>query len=259
LTREHVLSAWLGQFIRMPMPNYKSVEGYIGAAGSTLEAPVTRSGHPASRRVRCVCGPCNNGWMSEIVGAAKPIVEKLIKGEPCRLMAEERVAVSAWIATAVIVSEFENPDLVTIPDRHRDWLMNEHTAPPDWNIWIGDYERGRWVGHWIHHRFSVTGPEEPAPGKLQEGPVNTQTTTYVAGRLYVHALSSAVAGGALDWKFAGRDLGVLRKIWPASDFSFVWPPPTMSDTDADRVASAMLEFSLGHLGLPRPLESLPGL
>lgn len=103
-----------------------------------------------------------------------------------------------------------------------------------------------------HQRYSVCGPEEGTPEKGSEGPLNTQTTTYVAGRLYVHALSSGVSGGALNWQFQSSDSHVLRRIWPAVDYSFLWPPPTMNDQDADRIAGAMMKFSLDFLGLKKP-------
>jgi hypothetical protein len=256
LTKEHVLSHWLSPLIRTAMLNYRSIDSYIGAGGVD-SAPRMRSGHPSSRRVRCVCGSCNNGWMSSIVDAAKPIVVRLVKGESCRLTAEDQAKLAAWISTAVIVSEFENREHVTIPKHHRDWLWTTHTVPSDWKIWIGDYKREKWVPEWIHHRFSVTGPDERPPNKGEEGPLNTQTTTYVVGKLYIHALSSGVSGGALDWRFQGRDLRILRQIWPASEYGVMWPPPTMNDRDADRIAGALMQLSLRVLGLPPTQQLLP--
>jgi len=80
--------------------------------------------------------------------------------------------------------------------------------------------------------------------------LNTQTTTYVVGQLYVHVLSSAVSGGALDWRFQGRDREVLRQLWPDSPYGFMWPPPTTDDDDADRIAGSMMQLGLRVLGLP---------
>jgi hypothetical protein len=255
LTKEHVLSDWIGALVRTAMVNYDSVETDIGAGGVN-STPSKRSGHPVSRRVRCVCQNCNNGWMSGIVDAAKPVLIPLIRGNPFRLAAAARSKLAAWIATSVIVSEFENREHVTIPRHHRDWLWTTHTAPPDWKIWLGDYKRGTWLPHWLHHRFSVTGPDERPPAKGEEGPLNTQTTTYVVGQLYVHVISSAVSGGALDWQFQGRDRAILRPIWPDSPYGFAWPPPTMNDRDADRIAGSMMELGLRVLGLPTTQQLL---
>jgi hypothetical protein len=259
LTKEHVLSDWLKLFIRTEMANYNSREASIGADGVKTSSRI-RSGHPSSRRVRCVCECCNTGWMKGIVDASKPLVLRLIQGDSFRLTAEDQELLSAWITTAVIVSEFEDRDLVTIPDIDRQWLWKKRTAPPSWKIWLGDYERCKWTPQWIHNRFSVTGRDEPAPPKGAEGPMNTQTTTYVAGRLYVHVLSSAVSGGALDWRFRDHhDRHVLRQIWPATGYSLLWPPPTMNDRDADRIAGALMQFSLSFLGLPRVEQLVPDL
>jgi hypothetical protein len=258
LTKEHVLSAWLGPLIRTPMVNYSSIDAQIAASGVTSK-PSKRSGHPASRRVKCVCGACNNGWMSGIVEAVKPILGRLVKGETCRLMPSDQAKLAAWIATSVIVSEFENQANVTIPASHRDWLWKQHNAPPEWKIWIGDFERRNWPAHWIHHSLSVTSLDEPPPKKVDEGPPNTQTTTYSVGRLFVHALSSGVAGGALNFQFQGRDLMVLRRLWPANTFSLKWPSPVMNDRDADRIAGALLQLSLRVVGLPPTKVLLPDL
>jgi hypothetical protein len=187
LTKEHVLSDWLGSFIRTEMANHRSREASIGADGVKTSTRI-RSGHPSSRRVRCVCERCNAGWMNGIVDDSRSLVLRLIQGNSFRLTAEDQELLSAWITTAVIVSEFEDRDLVTIPDGDRQWLWKKRTAPPDWKIWLGDYERSKWVPQWIHNRFSVTGRDEPTPERGAEGPMNTQTTTYVAGRLYVHVL-----------------------------------------------------------------------
>jgi hypothetical protein len=258
LTKEHVLSDWLAPLIRAKMLNYESIEADIGAQGPS-SSKRTRSGHPTSRRIRCVCKSCNNGWMKAIVDAAKPTVEQLIQGKPYRLTSRHQKQLAAWIATAVIISEFEDPQQVTIPAADRQWLWTQRTPPSNWKIWIGDYHRSRWVPHWIHHRFSVTGPDEPAPEKGAEGPRNTQTTSYVVGRLYVHAVSSAVSGGALNWQFQGRDRQVLRQIWPASTYSVVWPPPAMEDRDADRIADALMSLALRVVGLPPTKILLPNL
>lgn len=188
--------------------------------------------------------------MSEFVEATKPIVLPLIKGEERRLSIRDQKQLSTWIALAVIVSEFERQEFVTIPADHRQGLMQHKSAPPNWKIWIGDYDRKNWEPHWIHHRYSVADSEEPIQMPLVEGPLNSQTTIYAVGRLFVYALSSAVSGGLLDWEFTGPDSRSLRQILPVSEYSVVWPTPPMNDRTADRIADSVMSFSLRLLGLP---------
>ena len=164
LTKEHVLSDWLRSFIRRETVNYKSIEINIGVRGPQPNTRI-RSGHPLRRQIRCVCDGCNNGWMKKIVDDSKPLVAKLVQGEACRLTDKDQQLLSAWIATAVIVSEFEDRDSVTIPAIDRKYLLETRTAPPAWKIWLGDYERRKWQPQWIRNRFSVTGPDEPPPEK----------------------------------------------------------------------------------------------
>ena len=114
LTKEHVVSDWAGRIVRTPMLNHRGIETDIGVTGTTTSERL-RTGHPSSRRVKGVCEACNNGWMKGIVDTCKPIALPLIEGAACRLMSADQSILSSWIATAVIVSEFEDEEHVTIP------------------------------------------------------------------------------------------------------------------------------------------------
>jgi hypothetical protein len=68
---------------------------------------------------------------------------------------------------------------------------------------------------------------------------NTQTTTFVVGRLYIHAVSSATDIFE-DWRLARPDL--LAQVWPLHRNIVAWPPAAvLTDRDADQIAS---EFKL---------------
>lgn len=93
------------------------------------------------------------------------------------------------------------PEKASIPFKDRDYLRLYREPPREWRIWIGRYLRGRWKGYWIHHSVPITEniPEElDAPVPLP----NTQTTTFIVGQLFVHAMSSALPD--ITEKFSGR-------------------------------------------------------
>ena len=69
-----------------------------------------------TERVRGICADCNNGWMSRLESAAKPILTPMILGEPVTLSTADQQVVAAWATKTALVLEYS----------HRD----RHVAPP---------------------------------------------------------------------------------------------------------------------------------
>src|ERR1019366_6195245 len=64
--------------------------------------PASRQGPMTQRKVRNVCGRCNNGWMSRVVQRAKPIATLLIRGGTAELSVAHQNELASWIAIATI-------------------------------------------------------------------------------------------------------------------------------------------------------------
>jgi len=83
LTREHVLPDWLTDIGLDSEPS-------IHHAGPLNRLPREWSAKPFKTTVKMVCATCNNGWLSELEGSAKPVIAPLIRGEgrrlPCRVV-----------------------------------------------------------------------------------------------------------------------------------------------------------------------------
>ena len=255
-TKEHVISDWLGTLLPKSGLNYGVTDVTIDSQEPKTVRRV-RSGHPISRRVKRVCRGCNGGWMKGLVDASKPLVTRLVQGQSCRVSRQDQEVLAAWIAVAVVVSEWERRDWVTVPPGDRDKLWKTHRPPDTWKIWVGDYRRESWKPQLIHQRYSVTRNDHPQVEGGARGRSNTQSTTYVVGRLFVHVLSSEVLYEGVDLQFQGANARLLRQIWPPSEFSVLWPPPTMDDRDADRIAGAMMQAALRGLGLPSLEKLIP--
>lgn len=138
---------------------------------------------------------------------------------------------------AVMCAEFANPDRVTVTATDRCGLKEHCTPPPvGWKIWIGNFVRQTWPGYFVHNAFSFI---EDDIAKAHNGgpyPVNTQTTTYVVGQLYIHVMSSTYAEIPDRWRFDVQATEYLRVIWPPSK-PIVWPPSrTLNDQQADYIA-----------------------
>lgn len=234
ITKEDVWPTWLEKFIPRDMKNY--------TASSTVVYPthsdVVRKkidGDPGSRRVRRVCQSCNNGWMSRLQERAKPHVLPLILGAATAIQPTSLETIAGWCAMSVMTSDNFYPERQAIPQEDRNWLMAHGLPPPDtWKIWIGQYERGNWPAYWAKNARAISSDGHPV-FYLENGlPIpNTQSSTLVFGKLFVHAFSSVHADIVAN---TPNPHGKLIQLFPLSGLPLRWPPPTMLDRDADDAA-----------------------
>jgi hypothetical protein len=63
------------------MPKHNSTTTMLNADRTVDKISKVWGGDPRSRRLQIVCGPCNNGWMSDLQTAAKPTLVPLITGK----------------------------------------------------------------------------------------------------------------------------------------------------------------------------------
>lgn len=91
LNWEHVYSCWTHKFLPpRAMKKYllAHVDSHINRSDRTL---IKRQGDIRDWQIKCVCEPCNNGWMRRIENQARPIMRPLIdatallKGETIQL------------------------------------------------------------------------------------------------------------------------------------------------------------------------------
>ncbi len=170
----------------------------------------------------------------------------LIRGDRCALGNEAQARVATWCAMATMTAEFIDPDpnTVGVPQNDRDWLQKEGTAPAGWRMWIGHYRRHRWPAQWIHFTLPILAagdiPKEPLP---EFDPPNTQVTTFVVGQLYVHTMSSVDSANIDKWATTlHHAFPFMVPLLPHRESFIAWPPTTMSDRDADLIASAFHRY-----------------
>ena len=166
--------------------------GYTGEVTWTID-PVenARQGPVISRKVRNVCETCNNGWMSEIVNCAKPVIEKMALSQSTTISPNEVGELAGWIALTNIMQEFANPaGSNAIPHSDLKTLMQKMVRPDNWSIWVGHYVGENWepFGH-IHIPFkyekSANASESSAnlPIRFEQ-----QLSTFSIRHLLAHVL-----------------------------------------------------------------------
>jgi hypothetical protein len=157
LTREHIRADWLKNYLPKTKVNYQAGRLIVNRPGIPDSAKSTKiGGDPLSRRVKCVCEGCNTGWMKGIQDLAKPIVVPMIGGHKVSLNRAEQRTLAAWIAMAVMCSEFGRNQLQAISPKDRDTLYR-HKVPPkaNWQIWIGRYQRKVSENEWDHRALLI--------------------------------------------------------------------------------------------------------
>jgi hypothetical protein len=238
LTKEHVWPKWLRPHIVRDQKNHHSLVT-LAYEGHSEESRRMWGGDPRNRGVRTVCGSCNGGWMSRLQELAKPLVLPLVTGKTIELSTQDQRTLAFWCAMCVMTAEFLNQDRTAISPLDRTLLMKDQLLVHNWKIWLGHYERKEWVGQWVHNMMPISSKERVHPTDDGMPRANTQTTTLVFGRLYVHVFSCEYPDVVSKIELGERGNLVLAQIWPIIQTFIVWPREAMTDRDADNLAGAI--------------------
>jgi hypothetical protein len=136
---------------------------------------------------------------------------------------------------------------IVIPQDERTWLKQNLTPPVNWRIWIGSYKHKIWGGQWVRVTLTI-GSKKDIEKWLADNlsAPNVQTTTFVVGALYISVLSGPFQPliDTWDWGTARRARARLVQIWPIKYLDLFWPPPTITDADAESFATAFERWSI---------------
>jgi hypothetical protein len=234
--------------------NYESLRGVCNPYDSN-QYVITKPGDIRHWKVDCVChARCNNGWMRpQIEDTAKPYLIPLIQGKECRIFPAAQARIAAWAVLKAMVAEWNVSGHATTNHMHRKYLMRHHLPPRNgWGVWIGDFESDerrhdseRYHPLWEAHPFLLLPPRFD---QLRLDRVatyyNSQASTQVLGRLFIHVLRSPMPNLIPRWKFNLPNHGSLFRIWPPTQTSIVWPGKTLTDLDAIVFSNAFMNFML---------------
>ena len=96
LTREDLWPKWVKKSVVGDGPS--TFEKTIGSDAPTV--------HGGNLKARCVCEPCNGGWMSLLETHSKPVLEPMIHDTPCVLDYAKQATVSLWTIKTSMVFEY---------------------------------------------------------------------------------------------------------------------------------------------------------
>ena len=99
------------------------------------------------------------------------------------------------IAPSEIVEPLLNAR-IAVSHEDRSTFRDTVAPLPGWRIWIGFYHRFRWYGHWVQACIPIHSNGDIVIPNVQDRTVplaNTQWTTIVVGKLYIHTACSSTA------------------------------------------------------------------
>jgi hypothetical protein len=152
MSKEHIWSEWVSKM-------FKPKHGRFWSYSITKTGDLQEHRFAAQKmRVKCVCEPCNNNWMSDLETEVKPIAGPMIldKATALDLSLFDQTVLALWFTKiSMIVDQFDLPDQhggFFTPVHHSNF-MNKLKIPPRTAIWIA-----RHVGDPTPNGFMKIGP-----------------------------------------------------------------------------------------------------
>jgi len=235
-TDEHIFSRWTHKYM-LPRTLGKA-KSHIGAqhVDRVVGADFKLPGAIRDWQVKCVCGSCNNGWMSRLDTAVEPLMKPLILGQNTRLFEKDCQTIATW---AVLKSMIVHNKWVH--HTRRKVLKTAKKPPNGWGVWIANYKRQTWKGEWVSWPVSVRADAEKSPKR--PSPYNAHITIQMINNLFIHVTNLPYENFAEKFRFRRPDGSLLGgdviRIWPFGGTSIVWPQKPLLDDDAILASKAV--------------------
>jgi hypothetical protein len=235
VTKEHVLAEWISNALaagRGPGLQRFTGKRQLGR----FRAPQPPQDDPAPTRifdqqVRKYCKPCNNGWMSSLEAAVRPLLEPMFWGKQVELATADQTLVARWATKTAVVAQSIDPPPDRRPVIQAEWLRTGTGPAPSTLVGLGIYDGPR---HAMALRVQAHRAE---PAGI--GPATCADELVVVWLehlvIVVYLWDGPVdAQAQMPPQFGHR----LIQVWPTSPLIRVWPPSgKLGDTDLVTVQS----------------------
>jgi len=241
LTKEHLWPNWLRRKIQVaPFPHRLKQE-----IDGTASRDVSFEHPPFDQQVRAVCASCNNGWMAQVEGRAKLLLEPLLGFSGRSLHRRQQRELATWALMKAIVFDQLHPGEQAVLAEHRQTLFDDRQPPREglW-IWLATYNAEQ-VAHYAYQGLKLTPPgitEEP------EDPT-VYTVTFTVGPVAVQLAGTNVDGLSFD-DIVFPQLDAVR-IWPSLG-NVSYDQRVVMTTRTLEVFSTAIYDDLGKRSAPSP-------
>ena len=222
-SREHVWPEWLRKF------TVGARRGTISAIRGPEDTERTWQGNPL--KARYVCTSCNIGWMSDLEGAARPSLSRMIRGERVGLTQLQASVVAAWtMKTAMVFDALRLNNARYFTDSDCGYVRSHVLPPARVFVWTACI---RTPLHLYAEARKLT-TRLPDKGLVLDG----SATTLGFGHLILQALAVRPRGESdrAAHSFNHNDFRNTRRnlveIWPGR-LPPLWPPAELLESEND--------------------------
>lgn len=135
LTEEHVFPKWLRAL------GYDGVGWRETLSGPQLVRTALQQGGPFTKTLKIVCGPCNNGWMSAMEDAAKPLLIEMFGTTPPHQVVRtpgQQLILARWAyKTICVIAQINATTPPRVPLAHCRTFYANDEIPQGVQMWIG--------------------------------------------------------------------------------------------------------------------------
>jgi len=242
LSKEHIWASWLHELTgKTEDSHFLRRDRLQPRTGIQLIEDRKFQGSLTSRKRRCVCREhCNGGWMSGIESRAKAAMAPAILGQSISLSSEDQRAIAAWLTLKTIIEDRSNIEESSVPDSDVAQFYRSKSPLPTWRLFVGSYEGRAWNPNRLFYAYCFMD--------FPHGRERYQATTWVAGRLFLHAISgTGLAHHVFAFPHFLQD--VVHEIHPRPDVSetLCLPrQPTITDVHAMDIADGFYRSFTGY-------------
>lgn len=210
-SREHVIPEWAARLLSV---GRLSVEPRRMGVSMRPWATVGTFGHT----VNSVCARCNNGWMAELEGLAKPVLARLIRPNgPVELSQDKQAFLTAWLWKLAIVHEHITSATYFNAAERRCLIRMDDPPTRGVHLWIGYYS-GRNIAALRGGPSTFSAPD----GRHVDAYLlSMNLRRFAAQLLCLRGLRGVLIRSQPQYNFANYE----RRIWPEPDQPVHWPPP----------------------------------
>lgn len=188
-----------------------------------------------SQRLRVVCEPCNNGWMSRLQSQTKPILLRLLN-DNWSLTVSEQNTLAAWATMFSMVYQQVDPDTPMFALGERKHLLETSAPLLGWHFWLGKADL-QWGSTYANMRHAMVWHPDHKFQRMFSVGFTVGSVVILAYFAEKSLLSPSVLNLA--------DVFGVHKLWPSKSVISGQPKGTFNDT---RLVAFTNHFArqLGH-------------
>lgn len=244
MSREHFWPQWASEYLpQYPQEQYDEVLVTFNKKTFMVGPPrtKTKNGRVWTKKMKVVCKPCNETWMSCLEEKVKAVLIPIMTSASHTITAESATIISQWVALKVMISEHNKRDdagdIVTTPPMRAEF-KDSLAIPESLKIWIARCGVDGWASAFRRDAATVSLTPTAVPSDEFK---NIQAITFGIGDLYVHVLHTTVQD--LNLELPILDGNAMAQLYPVSG-DIVWPLTRGLSANEANYVSGMLDRTL---------------